>query len=50
MGVHKLQLDWWSDTWGKFDGWVSSWGAVSEPDTIYIKIDDDIVSFVPPPL
>ncbi|KAF2973327.1 hypothetical protein GQX73_g354 [Xylaria multiplex] len=42
-GIEKLQLDWWSNSWGKFDGWVSSWGAVSEPETIYIKIDDDIV-------
>jgi hypothetical protein len=42
--VNKFQHDWWSSRWGNFDGWGSSWGAVSEPDSIYIKMDDDIVS------
>ncbi|KAI1175955.1 hypothetical protein F4777DRAFT_578565 [Nemania sp. FL0916] len=44
-GSGGAQLDWWSNSWGKFGGWVSNWGAVSEPDTIYVKIDDDVVFF-----
>jgi hypothetical protein len=24
--------------------WTGSWEAVSEPESIYIKIDDDVVS------
>ena len=28
----------------EYEWWVGSWEAVDEPDSIYIKIDDDIVS------
>lgn len=41
--TQDLKLDWCTDKTGPFDGWVSSWKAVVEPQSIYIKIDDDIV-------
>jgi hypothetical protein len=41
--TQSLKLDWCTDKSGPFDGWVSSWRAVVEPDSIYVKIDDDIV-------
>jgi hypothetical protein len=30
-----------------YELWVGSWEAVNEPDSIYIKIDDDIVRQTP---
>lgn len=44
----QLKLDWWSDDWETFGAsfWLSSWEAVSDPETIYIKMDDDIVSLL----
>jgi len=31
----------------EYEWWVGSWEAVDEPDSIYIKIDDDIVRQTP---
>ncbi|GJC88445.1 hypothetical protein ColLi_11283 [Colletotrichum liriopes] len=41
-----MTLDWWAESErADFDSsyWLSSWEAVSEPDTVYIKIDDDVL-------
>lgn len=45
IGLDKyenLKLDWFGD--GMAPNWHDSWGAVSDPNTIYVKIDDDVVS------
>ena len=28
----------------EYEMWIGNWEAVNEPDNIYIKIDDDVVS------
>lgn len=30
----------------KYDWWIGCWEAVQDPDAIYFKIDDDVVSLV----